>query len=65
MRARRAGYQLSTGILESARKPYFSFRDFDENKPAGSLRIRIETIDYYLRHLNGGVGSDPFGIGNG
>jgi len=25
------------------------FKDLDENKPAGSIRIRVETIDYFLR----------------
>jgi len=44
-------YQLIQRILESAGKPYFSFRDLDENKPAASMRIRIETIDYYLRQV--------------
>ena len=48
-------YQLIQTILESAGKPYFSFRDLDENKPAASMRIRIETIDYYLRQLEHGV----------
>ena len=42
-------YRLIQAILESAGKPYFAFRELDENKPAASMRIRIETIDYYLR----------------
>ncbi len=29
--------------------PYFCFKDLDENKPTGSIRIRVETIDYFLR----------------
>ncbi|MGC1648815.1 MAG: hypothetical protein WA741_23600, partial [Candidatus Sulfotelmatobacter sp.] len=29
--------------------PYFCFKDLDENKPSGSIRIRVETIDYFLR----------------
>ena len=29
--------------------PSFSFKDLDENKPTGSVRIRVETIDYFLR----------------
>ncbi|MGC9998975.1 MAG: BadF/BadG/BcrA/BcrD ATPase family protein [Bryobacteraceae bacterium] len=44
-------YQLIQAILESAGKPYFAFRDLDENKPAASMHIRIETIDYYLRQI--------------
>lgn len=50
-------YQLIQAILESAGKPFFSFRDLDENKPAASMRIRIETIDYYLRQIRPGGSS--------
>ena len=32
--------------------PYFCFKDVDENKPKGSIKIRIETIDYFLRRYN-------------
>lgn len=42
-------YKLIQRILESAGRPYFGFKDLDENKPAGSIRLRVETIDYYLR----------------
>jgi len=48
-------YQLLQAILEGAGKPYFAFRDLDENKPAASMRIRIETIDYYLRQVRNGT----------
>jgi predicted nucleotide-binding protein (sugar kinase/HSP70/actin superfamily) len=37
------------GIIEESGTPYFSFKDLDENKPSGSIRIRVETIDYFLR----------------
>jgi len=37
-------------IIEQSGKPYFSFRDLDENRPLASIRIRIETMDYFLRH---------------
>jgi len=36
-------------ITECSGKPHFCFRDIDENKPTGALRIRIETIDYFLK----------------
>ncbi|HVJ04601.1 MAG TPA: BadF/BadG/BcrA/BcrD ATPase family protein [Candidatus Saccharimonadales bacterium] len=36
-------------IVESSGKPYFCFRDLDENKPSASLRIRIETMHYFLK----------------
>jgi predicted CoA-substrate-specific enzyme activase len=36
-------------IIERAGRPFFSFRDLDENKPTGSIRLRIETIHYFLK----------------
>ncbi|MEJ5367054.1 MAG: BadF/BadG/BcrA/BcrD ATPase family protein [Bryobacteraceae bacterium] len=42
-------YKLIQRILEAAGRPYFGFKDLDENKPSGSIRLRVETIDYYLR----------------
>jgi predicted nucleotide-binding protein (sugar kinase/HSP70/actin superfamily) len=42
-------YTVIENIIESSGTPYFCFRDLDENNPAGSIRIRIETIDYFLR----------------
>ena len=41
-------YQTIERIIESAGRPYFSFKDLDENKPSGSFKIRIETIHYFL-----------------
>ena len=35
-------------IVESSGKPYFCFRDLDENKPLASMRIRIETMHHFL-----------------
>jgi len=44
-------YRLLENILEYAGKPYFSFKDLDENKASGSLKIRFDTIHYFLtRH---------------
>jgi predicted CoA-substrate-specific enzyme activase len=42
-------YGVIEGIIEESGTPYFSFKDLDENKPSGSIRIRVETIDYFLR----------------
>ena len=42
-------YGVIEGIIERSGTPYFCFKDLDENKPAGSIRIRVETIDYFLR----------------
>ena len=42
-------YSLIEEIIESSGTPYFSFKDIDENKPAGSIKIRVETIGYFLQ----------------
>ncbi len=42
-------YSNIEGIIEKSGTPYFCFKDIDENKPTGSIKIRIETIAYFLR----------------
>ena len=42
-------YGVIEGIIEKSGTPYFSFKDLDENKPSGSIKIRVETIDYFLK----------------
>src|SRR6516164_4304736 len=42
-------YGVVEGIVEQSGTPYFCFKHLDENKPTGSIRIRVETIDYFLR----------------
>jgi activator of 2-hydroxyglutaryl-CoA dehydratase/predicted nucleotide-binding protein (sugar kinase/HSP70/actin superfamily) len=42
-------YGVVEGIIERSGTPYFCFKDLDENKPSGSIKIRVETIDYFLR----------------
>jgi activator of 2-hydroxyglutaryl-CoA dehydratase/predicted nucleotide-binding protein (sugar kinase/HSP70/actin superfamily) len=41
-------YSVIEEIIERSGTPYFSFKDIDENRPAGSIRIRTETIAYFL-----------------
>ena len=41
-------YSVIEEIVENSGTPYFCFKDIDENKPAGSIKIRIETIAYFL-----------------
>jgi predicted nucleotide-binding protein (sugar kinase/HSP70/actin superfamily) len=48
-------YGVIEGIIEQSGTPYFSFKDLDENKPSGSIRIRVETIDYFLRRYREGI----------
>ena len=42
-------YTVIEQIIELSGTPYFCFKDLDENRPAGSIKIRIETIDYFLK----------------
>ena len=44
-------YGVIEGIIEQSGTPYFCFKDLNENKPSGSVRIRVETIDYFLRQF--------------
>jgi predicted nucleotide-binding protein (sugar kinase/HSP70/actin superfamily) len=41
-------YSVIEEILHASGTPYFTFHDIDENKPTGSIKIRVETIDYFL-----------------
>jgi predicted CoA-substrate-specific enzyme activase len=36
-------------ILETSRTPYFTFHEIDENRASGAIRLRVETIDYFLK----------------
>jgi predicted CoA-substrate-specific enzyme activase len=42
-------YTVIEEIITNSGTPYFSFKDIDENKPTGSIKIRIETIHYFLK----------------
>lgn len=42
-------YSVIEQILERSGTPYFSFKDLDENRPANSIKLRVETIDYFLK----------------
>jgi activator of 2-hydroxyglutaryl-CoA dehydratase/predicted nucleotide-binding protein (sugar kinase/HSP70/actin superfamily) len=44
-------YAAVEEIVESSGTPYFGFKDLDENRPAGAIKLRLETLDYSLhRH---------------
>ncbi len=45
-------YTLIEDIVEQSGTPYFCFKDIDENKPTGSIKIRIETIGYFLKRYS-------------
>lgn len=42
-------YTIIQEIVERSGTPYFSFKDIDENKPSGAIKIRVETISYFLK----------------
>jgi len=42
-------YTVVEEVVEHTGTPYFSFKDIDENKPTGSIKIRVETIGYFLK----------------
>ena len=42
-------YATIEKIIENSGTPYFAFKDIDENKPTGSIKLRVETIDYFLK----------------
>ncbi len=42
-------YATVEKIVEFSGTPYFAFKDIDENRPAGSIKLRVETIDYFLK----------------
>jgi predicted CoA-substrate-specific enzyme activase len=42
-------YSVIEQIVERSGTPYFSFKDLDENRPASTIKLRVETIDYFLK----------------
>ena len=42
-------YSVVEEIVQKAGTPYFCFKDIDENKATGSIKIRVETIGYFLQ----------------
>jgi predicted nucleotide-binding protein (sugar kinase/HSP70/actin superfamily) len=41
-------YATVEEVVQTSGTPYFCFKDIDENKPTGSIKIRVETIGYFL-----------------
>jgi activator of 2-hydroxyglutaryl-CoA dehydratase/predicted nucleotide-binding protein (sugar kinase/HSP70/actin superfamily) len=57
-------YSVVEGIIEKSGTPYFSFKDIDENKPSGSIRIRVETIHYFLKRYVEDMQTRPMSSGD-
>jgi activator of 2-hydroxyglutaryl-CoA dehydratase/predicted nucleotide-binding protein (sugar kinase/HSP70/actin superfamily) len=51
-------YTVIEEIVERSGTPYFSFKDIDENKASGSIKIRIETIAYFLARYREGIADE-------
>ena len=49
-------YNTVEHIIEASNTPYFTFHDIDESKPTGSIKIRTETIDYFLQRYQEHLG---------
>ncbi len=41
-------YSYISNILEASATPHFLFHDLDQNKPSASIKIRLQTIEYFL-----------------
>tara|TARA_Y100000034_G_scaffold15007_1_gene15795 strand:+ start:1571 stop:5017 length:3447 start_codon:yes stop_codon:yes gene_type:complete len=42
-------YTVIENILSNSKTLFFTFRDLDENTPGGAIKIRLETINYFLK----------------
>ncbi len=49
-------YSVVESTVEYSGTPYFTFHDIDENKPTGSIKIRVETMDYFLKRYQEDMG---------
>ncbi len=55
-------YSVVEQIMQCSGTPYFAFKDMDENRPANSIKLRIETMDYFLKRYRKerfGTGAEP------
>ena len=43
-------YSYIDNIMDTSMTPHFLFHDIDQNRPGATFNIRIETIEYFLRH---------------
>jgi predicted nucleotide-binding protein (sugar kinase/HSP70/actin superfamily) len=50
-------YSYMSNILDASETPHFLFHDIDQNKPGAAFKIRIQTIEYFLRLEEARLGS--------
>src|SRR5690606_30566751 len=48
-------YSVIEECIHQSTTPYFCFKAVDENKPPGAIRLRVETIAYFLRRYREGL----------
>ena len=51
-------YDVVQAIVAASGTPYFTFHDIDENRPHGSIKVRVETIAYFLRQYEARLRGD-------
>ncbi len=42
-------YSVLDEVFSQSSSPYFTFHEIDENRPSSSIKLRVETIDYFLK----------------
>jgi activator of 2-hydroxyglutaryl-CoA dehydratase/predicted nucleotide-binding protein (sugar kinase/HSP70/actin superfamily) len=55
-------YTAVEEIVECGGKPFFYLRDLDENQPHGSIRMRVDTMAYFLEQYQESLRRRPDGI---
>ena len=43
--------QVLDDIFSLSPSPYFTFHEIDENKPESSIKLRVETMHYFLQRV--------------
>jgi predicted nucleotide-binding protein (sugar kinase/HSP70/actin superfamily) len=51
-------YTVVEETVQKSGTPYFCFKDIDENKATGSIKIRVETIGYFLQRYREDLSQD-------
>jgi predicted nucleotide-binding protein (sugar kinase/HSP70/actin superfamily) len=44
-------YSVLDDIFSLSPSPYFTFHEIDENKPESSIKLRVETMHYFLKRV--------------
>ena len=55
-------YAVIEEIFECSGRPFFYFKDIDENRPAGTIKLRVETIAYFLDRYRDRMAANGFNL---